>query len=258
MTDAERIEIYERYLSDEVSLEEKAAFEITIQEDRNWQTWIARYRMMSQAIEYQAEKDLHQEMRGWQSKQVISEPILKTFPLTKRFWYRGFSIAASLMILLLSGFWYLHRHYSDSALVDAYYQLPLNPGIRSTDATSKDDFALGMIALYRDDWKEAIRRFSAITETHTEYQLSRYYLGHANFNDRQYAKALDFFAGLDGVNLPQSPTVDWMIALTHVRLNEDQLAMDQLDKIISMEDHPYQAKAFRFLTDLHNFWRFLF
>lgn len=255
MKEARKLKMVERYLYGKMSVSEQAEFETLIEQDQTWYQFIERYKMVSEAIEYNLEKELIEEMTEQDMNLRLQQQTvaIRQLPLSVP---QLVGMAAALMILLVALIWYGQSNYSNNALAEKYYQSPISSLSRLPTAGFAGNFADGISAFTNENWPEAIDNFAKIPASSSQYQEAQFYLGHAYYNIQDYPSALSVFETLEESDNIHEAAIEWMIILSKLKAGDrKKIILEQLDSILKNSNHPYFNNASQLKSNLESFWR---
>ena len=256
MNETEKLKKFEKYLSGKLKKQEQIHFQEKLDSDPDWQGFAERYQVMKDAVEYNLEKELRKDMLQW-SEDEIPAPVITKYRNTTQWVYQMAAVAASIVILIMGGFWYHQRNFSDQALTAKYYQVPLSPISRTTTPNQATNYQQGMDAFSKQNWQSAINYFSEVSPSATNYDEAQFFKGHAHFQIGEFATSLSCFQTVHAGNSVRQEAIDWLIILCHLNTDNKDLITERLQAIIENETHGYRDAAISLNKDLQSIWRIL-
>lgn len=157
-------------------------------------------------------------------------------------------VAASILIIISVGAWWLIAPTSYEKTADRLYQMPLIQVDRS-DGT--DIYSQGMISLGQNNYNAAIRHFSEVEPGSRDYDNAQYYRAHALLLSGQYEEASLQFDLLKNTsdNLMRE-RAEWFSILAGIKqgISKDQVKTE-LQLLIQSPNHFYKDLAADLLKD---------
>ena len=243
----------EAYLSNALSLKDKADFEAEIKAQPALKKAVMNHVLANEALGLAIEDTVAGKLQKLaQQRQAKENPA----PL-KIWWKQPLYIAASLLFFILAGtiIWSTQQ-YSNKALTSQFYAQSTLPTIRSEQAINAD-FSNGLVAFTQQDYDLTIDHLNKITKVAPNYLNARYLLGHAHLKTGNYEQAYQNFSALLATQIP--PTMD----KEEVEWNQLMAAMNMdsatfqknLKPILANPQHAYYQKARELNNQLSSYWR---
>ena len=157
---------------------------------------------------------------------------------------------ALLLIVLAGGAAYQSAQFTDAALAERYFELPLDPRIAGT---TEDEAAyyLAIESFFAGDYAEAQAGFSSLRESEFYATEARFYLAHAAHLNGDFTEADAAFAATiaDPNLLPENLQVaQWNEMINDLRRGEDVS-----ESIRQFSSTAFQLEALQ--EDLSSWWR---
>ncbi len=232
-------DLIEKYLNNELSESEKVAFDSRLAEDKALAQEFEKHQLAHKALDYVIAKNLKKQLIELEEEEkIVSLNIRKN----KRLMI--ISLAASL--LLVAGFFFFIQsdgRLDGAALAGNYYEAP-NLNIRSSGESSQFPALIeeGRQALNDKDYGKAIEAFSSIASEDDYYIQAQFMLGHAYFQQKNYAAAIPPF---DIVNNSEDfrleEAAEWFALLACIAQNLD--CKERLEQILNQKTHAFYEKT---------------
>ena len=258
------------YLNNDLSTQDKTAFDQAMANDENLATEVQLYRDLYDVHEVIGDEELTASIQGasaaYFDKAVIGVSTDTTGSEETKAPIEGkrarlkwmLSMAAGFLLLLAVGSWWAGRNYSDEALaVNSFSDNQITSFVRSTGGATNDPFADGLTALNQNKYEAAITFFSAFSEQDAAYNEAVLYLALAQFKAGDYANA----QGNAQLVIEQSPQFSakakWLLVNVLLASGETGNDFQQLlAEMVADGDNPYYQKSAQTLQkDLGAFWR---
>lgn len=239
----------DRYLQDNMPTQERLAFEVRLREDADLQRKLNLHKDLMAGMDYHFSIDLKKKLQAREAS-THSPPTKSTTKSRALFgWIAG--IAASFLLLIAAGYFYVSSSTSPTDLYASYYHpYPniINPVERS--GTMPDDpLSRALIAYDRGAFEEAIRIFKETEETLSPGH--HFYLGLSYLEIGNQDQAI---AQLEQVIESQDETFYlpalWYQGLAYLSAQEPEAAEEVLEKLLQEEDSTYYRQAQEILSDL--------
>lgn len=237
----------DQYLSGEMKSQERLAFEARLAEDAELRRKLELQRDLLAGMDYHYSLELKKKLQAGDTPVSSSPKSGKSRPLFP--WVVG--IAATFLLLLLAGYFYVSSTTSPTDLYAANYQpYPniINPLERS-GAMPEDTKSRALIAYEKGAFEKAIRLFQE-----AEGPLSpghHFYLGLSYLEIGNQNQAI---ARLQKVIESEDQTFYlpalWYQGLAYLSAQEVEAAEEVLKKLTEEEDSTYYERAQEILSDL--------
>ncbi|UPQ80786.1 tetratricopeptide repeat protein [Flavobacterium azooxidireducens] len=235
----ENEELLNKYFEQRLSDEEKVVFESLLQNDSEFAKEVAYQKNVKKAITLNERETLKQTLQSFESNK--NQP-KKTY----QFW----SIAAVFLLFFGGLAWFQFMQDSPEKLYKEYYQSYPNvvaPAVRGdNDRNIKSD------AFYEYDsgnYQKSLELFSKIyADEEVDYAL--FYQAMSLIELKRYPEAIALFETFETSDQNAfSPFVKWYKALSYLKTNEKEKAI-QLLKELSEKENPQQQMAKNLLAEL--------
>ena len=231
---AEKIE---QYLADELSPEDKAAFEARLAEDPALKRRMKIARQLDEAFDGAEVFALRKELHA--IRELRSKPKLRRFP---RWSYAA--IAAAVVILVLVWVNVGPPSQSPEALfADNYSAYPML--INSRADSVSDELGAAMVAYQNGEYAFAAEAFGSLQSETVRPEFLRFYEAVSLLGAKDGAGAIRILTVLDLPELAEPR--QWYLALAYLQSGQPEAAKDELKKI---QTGPYAPEARRVLEAL--------
>lgn len=241
--DQEKYEKIERYLGDQLSPEEKTAFEAAIEQDESLKQAVEEQRISHEAIEVIIEDNLRGSFAKWKEEEQetkrVSTPIV-----AKKNRRITWAIAATILVLIVLGVmqWRSNSYSNESILAD-HFQPFIPSDLRSPAATN--GMNEGLAAFENQDYKTAIDFFRSIRDTSIQYAAAQYSLAHSYYAAKNYDLASQYFTNsIELGDIRYKEKAEWYLLLVALAQDKiDEAFSKRLDAIANDADHSYYKPA---------------
>lgn len=170
---------------------------------------------------------------------------------------RLLSLAASVLVLVVAGFWYAQSNFSNEALSTNNYLVADIPGTMGGNNTADATFQEGLNAFWvQKDLATAKSIFEKIPSTNLDFISAQYFLGHIAFQEQDYPKAIQQYQQVLSANqLPNfinSDKLTWNLLLA--RLGAGENINTELTTILRNENSPLYEQARQLKAQMNGFW----
>ncbi len=225
-----------KYFEQQLSEEEKVLFASLLQNDAAFAKEVEYQKNVKKAITLNEREAIKQKLKSYEAK-----PKFRT-----AYW-----LSAAVVILFLGGLtWFQLQPSSPEKLFQEYYQS--YPNVVAPTVRGDSERNLKSDAFYEYDsgnYEKSLALFSKIyTDEGVDYAL--FYKAMSLLELKRYSEAIasfDEFKTTD--NNAFSPFVKWYKALSYLKLNEKEKAVELL-KELSEKENPQQSKAKELLDAL--------
>ncbi|PSR53575.1 hypothetical protein AHMF7605_08560 [Adhaeribacter arboris] len=243
--DSTYYEQIEDYLNGEMSHEEKAHFEAALSADKELAGTFSVYRTIETEMRGTAkykmqEKDLRNTLLALNKRYFENEPqpTTKIIPLySGKIFKTIFAIAATILLLLVTCFYFFKPHNTTQLLADTYFKenlLHINQTISDPEDTLEfgiagdklkqkntiqDSLETGITAYNNQEYPNALMYFQSVYKNHPEYREAKKYTGLVFLASKEYDKALQVFDELAKENVPGNSGL-FLKALTYLQRNQ--------------------------------------
>jgi tetratricopeptide (TPR) repeat protein len=234
----------ERYLSGEMSEKEEADFEKKLASDAPLREAVYLQRDLINGINFHFSSELKTRLN---KASASEEPPKKS---SGRWFYGVLGLAASFLLLVLIGYWYLSSHTSPSDLYAANYQpYPniINPLERS-GAMPEGNLDRAMIAYEQGKYEEAISLFRQEEPLESNYQ---FYLALSLLEQQQAAEAIGLLDQvIDSNNEMLLLPAHWYQGLAYLKNQQPDEAESVFSKLHKEDSGTYGPRAKEILDQL--------
>ena len=225
-----------KYFEQQLSEEEKVLFASLLQNDAAFAKEVEYQKNVKKAITLNEREAIKQKLKSYEAK-----PKFRT-----AYW-----LSAAVVILFLGGLtWFQLQPSSPEKLFQEYYKS--YPNVVAPTVRGESERNLKSDAFYEYDsgnYEKSLALFSKIyTDEGVDYAL--FYKAMSLLELKRYSEAIasfDEFKTTD--NNAFSPFVKWYKALSYLKLNEKEKAVELL-KELSEKENPQQSKAKELLDAL--------
>lgn len=262
----------EAYLRQEMSAEERVAFEQQLQTDEALQEEVKAYRRIFNGFRQQRLQQLNEKVKAFDATlpaltekgKNTEKPVPPTSSLTvtstrniRRLGWRIAGVAAGILLLAVIGMnWMAKRSFSTLA----QQQLPTveEP---SFNFLSDGPFERGKTAFFQQNYSEAIDALEKVNQNDPNaYILSQYYLAHSYARTNAFDKAIASYTTVLEANpiFLNMKQLQWERVLAYVGNHQfDATFQQELEEILQQPQHPYIREALQLQANLEgNFWRY--
>lgn len=238
MNQQNNVDLIEQYLNNELSEKDRQELENKISEDETLAAELERRQMAHRMLDFMISENLREQLTNLEAEDTK----VVRMPARRRSMY-ALAVAASV-IILIGAFFFIPTggSLSNQQLALDFYETPAFT-MRGTDAeTISGQVAEGINALNQKDYGQAISALQSVPADNEYYIISRYYLGHANFLNKNYAAAENDFSEVMNANdIRFQDDAQWYRLLSCKA--QDQDCEDMLQTILQNPNHPYFEKA---------------
>ena len=235
--------IIEAYVNNDMSREERDAFETRLETDISLQNELTVYKDMIGGIravglrQQMAElKQKHEKSDDAQSGRIISFSTIRTL-----------AVAAS--VALLVGFFFFNQPSESDPFSSVFFQ---DPGLPTVMGSEAGDLLTAMVIYKNGDYTEAIPKFKSLClEVKSDeacYYLANSYLNLEDFEAAKTQFLQNMRADMDAKWLQSS---QWYLSYCLYQL-EDQSYKSVLQGIANNPNHKFNAEAVSVLDNLSN------
>ncbi len=252
-------------LNGKLSASDRTAFREEVAKDATLEQEVKEHVLEREAIKLLLKEDYKAQIKAWRAEEsaattqstahTAKERTLK--PQARSRSLRSIlSAAASILLLVVGGFWFANTSYSNSTLIEDIYIAANTPGDKSGETQLEENLQNGLNAFVNEDYDTAIRSFRATGNTID----ANYYLGHSHFKLEEYAEAIGYFNKVLTVDaLPayiNRNQLEYNRLLAQVGAEDTGSAFQQnLDQLIQNGQPPYNQKAQILKDKMGSFWR---
>ena len=222
--------LIEKYLDTSLNKDEKDLFDEKINKAPHFKEEVMFQQSIITSLKVQEKVNLKDDLRQM-LKEVKNSQKLKKENVMTTYTKKMLKIAAvfALMIIATIGYLYL-KPTQQEKLFHAYYEpFPEDPMTRGDKIDTYDE----AMKLYgKGEYKEAIPLFQQITTENSDNLRYYLFLGNCYLNTNNIELALNSFTKvLETEDTLVKTHADWYIALCHLKANDKEKALKQLNKI---------------------------
>ena len=239
--DAQQLDLFEKYRAGELNQTEMREFEERLRKEGNFADSYQQFVLAAEGAEYLAYKDLKNKLRQANTENSAKSPRSR---ITR------WAIAASILILtglLLFKGW----QYGSPQLIDRYVLEPRFSNNRSNDI---DDWTEVKQMLDQGDYEMVLDDLSTNSPNDPFSSLVR---GYALLKSDQADEAIRVFSELSETTSNYQQQAQFQLALALLQAGETTDAISTLDEIAGHPDHDYSPAAINLLDDLNSYWRWI-
>lgn len=248
MKKQEETEKIERYLLGAMQAEEKQAFEEEVRRNADLRLALELQQDIHRGISYHFQSDLKGMLQREEGD--MANPRQGRHPGQRRF-LLALAVAASFVLLLLAGYWYIASQQTPTDLYYAHYQpYPniINPLERS-GAAPTDPMARAMLAYEQANYDVAISLFEQQAE-----QLTPAYKFYLALSLLEVGESSRTVALLEEVAASENESLFlpalWYRGLAHLKANRTDEAREVLNQLLEQDDSTYHPRAMEILEQL--------
>ncbi len=261
LNNSERIDAL---LNGKLSTTERAAFQEEMAKDANLEQDVKTHTLEREAIKLLLKEDYKAQIKAWRTegsatttlpssaKERTLQPKARTRSLRPML-----SAAASILLLLVAGFWFSNANYSGNAIASDAYTEAGSITDRSGNVQLDKNVQQGLQAYFSEqDYDGAIRSFEQAGNSVD----ANYYLGHSHFKLKQYGEAVSYFNQvLAATTLPSyinRSQLEYNRLLAQIGAGDTGSTFEQnLAQLIQNGQPPFNTKAQALKDKMGSFWR---
>lgn len=240
--------LFEKYYERELEGEALKAFEESLRLDENFVIAYKEYAQSRQALQSLQMKATENRLKD------ISLPITNhEHQHKRRSIIRNTAIAASLILFIC--FSYLINKGSSldyQRLADNFYEKPINPAIKSTDA-AENIFTTAYTLFDSKDYSKAKEAFRNILNRDPENMDALEGLAHCQYQLEEWEEASRHFNNLykHHKNIASKENSEWMMILIALQKKAEKSSLiEMLDPMLNESQHSYHFKAKKLIESL--------
>ena len=222
----DNFEKIESYLMDELSKEDRVKFEQELKLDLQLQSDLEDHLLARDLIEIDIATNLKAKLQGLDQPKNTK---------VRKFNFKVWTIAASLLICISSAWIYLDKNYSNEALFDKNFLIIENQ-VRGSQPSSPEE---KLNLLIKDLENGQVNSVGAIKKACV---LCSKPFSRIKFID-------------ENEDVDNEQKASWYLALAYLKENNIGKTKEVLQNIISEKNNPFSNKASILLNDLNNVWR---
>ena len=226
------------YFENKLSEEEQKIFYDFLKKDAAFATEVRFQENVKKAITLNNRNQLKQKLQSFENKKVAK----KSFTL----WY----VAATFLLFLGGGFWFLNQNTDTTVLYEEYYQSYPNviaPTVRGNEI--QDIKSTAFFEYDNGNFETSLALFSQLYEKdRDDYAL--FYAGLSLIELSRHNEALVLFDKFDlNKNNGFTPFIKWYMALSYLKTQEKDKAQVLLEEL-AIYENPQQQVAQELLNKL--------
>lgn len=244
--DEQDLELIEKYLHGKLDAPELESFENRLKADQTFAEEVNDYKGIIVGIDEYGRDRFSATVAGWE--QEVKGPSKKKEGKVVSF-KNYLAMAASLALLLISGYFLFFNQSNESRLFAQYFQ----PYENITSARSDDQGAQllqdGMSAYDIKDYDQAIVPLKNYLQSNQADPTTLFYLGEAYLaNDQPEQAESQYLKLLQQENHVFTETAQWHLALSYLKQKENPKLEQLLKSITAQADHTYYQAAMELLN----------
>lgn len=231
-------QLLERYFENQLSEEEQRIFKNYLDTDASFAAEFTFQKKVQQAIALNEREALKKKLQSFETAKSNTN------------WISKWSVAASITLALVAGYWFMNQSPDNIELYNQYYQTypnviaPTVRGESKTDLKSKAFFAYDT-----RNYQKAYVLFSQLYATDKE-DYALFYSSVSLIELDKHSEALLLLEKFNtATNNPFSPFVAWYKALTYLKLDDKEKAIELLQPLSEIQN-PQQEQAQKLLEEL--------
>ena len=243
--------LFENYLNNKMSDEEKKLFESRLANDEKFSAEYQRHQAAHSAIDFAIAKNLKEqlmyleaeeqkELTKNQKMQEEGKVVSMRKNRSRRLSFIRYASAA--VILLLVGFYFLipKNNLTALELADTYYKTP-DYSLRGSNNTATT-LTRGIDALKNKNYNKAITTLDSIGVSNGFYIPAQYFQAHALFQNKQYTDAEKRFDLVsNGKDIRYQEVAQWYSLLSC--LAQNKTCTQKLNRISNNKNHRFYQQA---------------
>ncbi|MCK0132640.1 tetratricopeptide repeat protein [Flavobacteriaceae bacterium F08102] len=220
----EQQETFERMLLGQMNPKEKAEFNAKLNDDLLLKQQFEEFKELFFVIE---EKGLRNTLDVFHNN--LKEKSNVTIGTKTKFYWR--QIAASIVVLVSLGVWFLNRPSPNEKLFQNYFTI--DPGLPTVMGNNANyDFYEAMVDYKQGNYDVAIDKWEKLLRTNQDSDTLNYFLGSAYLAKGNADKAIDFFRKTLNVDMSVfSKEANYYLALSELKNNNTEEAIKHLKMV---------------------------
>ena len=244
------ITLIEQYLNQELSTEERQAFEVRLEQDETFANEFDKHQMAHKALDFLVAKNLKAKLESLEKEEAKTAA-----PKIVSMQSRGrrmllMRIAAAAMVILTVGLFYFYFPTGGSSgreLAAAYYEPDLS--MRGGTNNPEDTLQLGIVAIENGDYQGAISLLNTIPPSNSYSLQAQYFKAHALYLSEDYDQAENEFSQVSTTtDIRYQQEAEWYSLLSCLAQNKD--CKNKLNAIAQNNNHNYHQEAQRILEEM--------
>ena len=235
----------ERYLQGMLTPAERERFETEMKEDAALREEVALHKQLMSSIETESVRQLLEQIHEGNFERET--PVVS---IRHRRSYTFIAVAASLALLILSGWWYINSQVSQPASLYAAYFSPA-AGLPTTLSYTNDArFSEGMISYKLGAYAEAREWWQPLLQADPANDTLNFYMGVAALADEQTDGAINYLSKVvEENNSIYYADARWYLALAYL-LDENKEKVKTILQDLSEEDGTYREQSIEIIKKI--------
>jgi FimV-like protein len=243
-------ELIEKYISDQLSEDEKKAFEQRLQEETALAEEVALHRHLHTGIRTAGRIRLLHQLAADDEQMAPYHPPAQIIPFTEAVRKRFYWAAAAVILFLIP--LYLILDYNQRSRSDDLFAQYFTPYQETdVDRGSSDPLSAALSQYQKKNYAQALPMLEGIRGSEALQDTTLFIKGNVHLALDQITEAIDCFSTVTsqpGNDYYQE--AQWYLALAYLKSKDLSKAKKLLRDIRKEDDHPYQEKAQQLLKDL--------
>lgn len=229
----EHIELFDRFLRNEMNEQEKADFLSRLENDKEFKDAFDSFKLLEDAFEDAEIIAFKDQLKDWDKQEEPAKPKGRVIRLM--------AVAASIIILVGLSIPFFLNGDSPQKMAENYFSPYENVVTIRGDKEAIDE---GMLLYEEGKYSEAIPIFVSCSDNVTAY----FYLGECHMAMKDYIKAIDVFEAVRIESDLLKDIATYHLALAYLGNGNKEKATEVLTEIST--DSDYHQEALRILEDL--------
>jgi tetratricopeptide (TPR) repeat protein len=225
----------EPYLDDELSEQDKIAFETALQQDVNLQTALAEEKAVRVTLYLMMTKKFKDKIKNTQDKTIV-------IPIQSANNWRNWAIAATFLgVVLLSSLYFFNSKPDRTTLAAQYtfdYPTPQFQG-EPNEATLQNTF---YDLIKSKAYPKAITYYnSALSESVKQNSSNQFFYAFCQLKNKQFKEAIVSFQNIKKPPNELKEAIEWYVIISQLGNNQDISTV--LEQLCNNSNHSFQKKA---------------
>lgn len=239
----ELTEKIDRYLMQEMTLEERTTFDFELEKDPILRENLATQRMTKDLLEADAYIDLKEKVRSI-NRQKANKIGLKI----------ALKVAAILVLMLIPTYFFVSNQFSDQALFSAYAE-PYPDRITMMGNNTNEMISEAMQFYNKQEYKEAAELFHILIESSPEKEEFIIYESVSLMNIGQTESAVKILETRLNSSSVNTVVIEWQLILAYLANKQGEKALPLVKNFLKHNNGYQQENAENLLEDLTSSWR---
>lgn len=237
---------FDQYSAGNLSATEQQDFESKLKEDEEFRQMYEEYRNLQDGINAFGYEQLAGNIAEWEAEIKAEED---TTGRRLGSWYL---VAASISVILVAviGFWALNDKDSTQQLYSAYYEA--YPDVITSRAGDSNKLKEALYAYESEAYVDAELMLKELARKDPDDREAQFYLAQTLMARGKIDEAKEIFHVLKnttGFSLREASA--WYLALSYLKMEKNQEAKEELQKIIAYTNHAYGTQARELIKKLN-------